>query len=62
MPLNSIQKLDKISTKLLLAKGLFIRSPNISHPDKVDFVQKQNYLGTIFGKQRPLNAIEITNL
>jgi hypothetical protein len=47
---------------ILIAKGLFMRPPFISTPDKVDFVKKQNFLTGFFGERRAVNAIEITNL
>ncbi|WP_042224605.1 DUF3231 family protein [Oceanobacillus manasiensis] len=47
----------------LLSKGLFIRSPFVSTPDTVDFVDKKNYLGGFLNfNNRPLNVIEITHL
>lgn len=47
---------------ILIVKGLFMRPPFISTPDKVDFIKKQNFLTGFLGERRPLNAIEITNL
>ncbi|MGK9185582.1 DUF3231 family protein [Priestia filamentosa] len=52
------------STDLLLEKGLYIRAPYISYPTKTDFVDSHKYLSgfSLFSKQRPLNAIEISHL
>lgn len=47
---------------LLLAKGLFLRSPTIPIPEKLGFVHKQSYLSGFFGDKRPLNAVEIGNI
>jgi hypothetical protein len=47
---------------VLIAKGLFMRPPVISTPDKADFVKKRNFLTGFFGDRRPVNAIEITHL
>jgi hypothetical protein len=47
---------------VLLAKGLFVRPPSISTPDKIDFIKKQSFLTGFFGERRKLNAIEITSL
>ncbi|MGG0369761.1 DUF3231 family protein [Priestia endophytica] len=52
------------STDLLLEKGLYIRAPYIPYPTQTDFVDSHKYLSgfSILGKQRPLNAIEISHL
>lgn len=47
---------------LMLEKGIFSRSPLIPPPHEVDFVKEQGYLTGWFGRRRPLNAIEITNI
>lgn len=49
-------------TNLKLSKGIFMRPPAISIPDKVEFVQKQSFLTGWFGDRRPLNAIEISHM
>ncbi|RPJ98183.1 DUF3231 family protein [Priestia endophytica] len=52
------------STDLLLEKGLYIRAPYIPYPTQTDFVDSHKYLSgfSLFSKQRPLNAIEISHL
>lgn len=52
------------STDVLLSKGLFIRSPYIPYPTKTDYVDSKKYLSgySLFSKQRPLNAVEISHL
>ncbi|MFE8695929.1 DUF3231 family protein [Cytobacillus sp. FJAT-53684] len=62
--LNETSKLFERSTKTLLAKGLFVRMPYIAYPTKTDFVDTKKYLSglSLFSKQRPLNAIEISHL
>ncbi|KYG27800.1 DUF3231 family protein [Priestia endophytica] len=52
------------STDLLLEKGLYIRAPSIPYPTQTDFVNSHKYLSgfSLLGKQRPLNAIEISHL
>ena len=47
---------------LLLAKGLYVRAPYIEMPDKVEYIKKQSFLGSLMGQQRPLLAVEITNI
>lgn len=58
---ESLQLYDKI-VELMLHKGIFSRPPTINAPKQIDFVKNQDYLNGWFGKQRPLNAIEINGL
>lgn len=63
--LDEIRKLDQMATQVLQSKGLYVRSPYISVPENVDFVENQNYLSGGFfgfGEKRPLTAIEIAHL
>ncbi|MGG1576119.1 DUF3231 family protein, partial [Fictibacillus sp. NRS-1165] len=60
--INQALELHLIVKELALEKGIFIRSPYIPFPDTVEFASKQSYLGTLFGKQRPLNVIEMTHI
>ncbi|KKI90080.1 hypothetical protein WQ54_23480 [Bacillus sp. SA1-12] len=61
--LVSSANLHDKARKLMLAKGIYIRPPQISTPDKVTFVKKQSFLFDFIGQQkRPLSAIEITHL
>lgn len=54
-----IAKVDQV----LLAKGLFPKSPNMELPDQVEHVYDKGYYGSLLGKnERPLNAIEISNI
>lgn len=50
------------SLQVLLSKGLYNRAAYIPIPQRVEFIQKQNYLTGWFGERRPLNAMEITQL
>lgn len=54
--------LQKVVKGVLLDKGLYIRHPYISTPTEVDFVTKQSFLGSVFGGERPLTAVEISHL
>jgi hypothetical protein len=47
---------------MLQSKGLMERPPAIALPEKIEFVEKQNFLAGWFGHQRPLNTIEISSL
>jgi len=55
--------IDERVTKLLLDRGLLIRTPYISVPDSVKFVQGSTFIGSFFGTaERKLLAIEIAVL
>lgn len=60
--LNESTRLLNKATEIMLSKGIFIRSPYIPTPKKVEYVQKQRYLNGWFGHHRPLNAIEMSNI
>lgn len=62
--LSETSELFERSSKVLLSKGLFIRAPYIAYPTKTDFVDSKKYLSgfSLFSKQRPLNAVEISHL
>lgn len=59
---NSTVNLITEVNALLIAKGFYIKPPQIPTPEKVDFIKKQNYLNGFFGNVRPLHALEITHL
>ncbi|WP_347834852.1 DUF3231 family protein [Gracilibacillus sp. JCM 18860] len=61
--LAEVNDMDTTVKKILLEKGLYVRSPYIPpYPVKIDFVKKQNFLTGWFGERRPLLSLEITNL
>ncbi|MFD0824073.1 DUF3231 family protein [Neobacillus sp. M.A.Huq-85] len=47
---------------LMLKQGTYVRTPYISTPDVVDFVEKQQFLAGFFGKKRSLTSVEVTHL
>lgn len=47
---------------VLIAKGLLTKQPNIPVPKKTVFINNKGYYGSIFGANRPINAIEISNI
>jgi hypothetical protein len=62
---GSIGSATKLSNKcddLLLTKGLYVRSPYIPVPEKVEFVHKQSFLNGFIGDKRPLSCMEISEL
>ncbi|MFD1413372.1 DUF3231 family protein [Oceanobacillus jeddahense] len=54
--------LHKKANSLLLEKGLFVRAPDITPPDRIAFVTDNSFLGKWMGDTRPLTALEIANL
>lgn len=60
--LASAAELNHKVTQVLLSKGLYIRPPYISIPQKVQYVKKEGFLGHLMGDQRPLLAVEISHL
>nr|WP_263324500.1 DUF3231 family protein [Neobacillus sp. Marseille-Q6967] len=47
---------------VLMEKGFIIKPPQIPIPNRVDFVNKQNYMKGFLGDTRPLHAMEVTHL
>lgn len=60
--LDDVKKLDNDATNLLLNKGLFIRAPFTSIPEKVEFIKDKNFVDDLFGKHRPLLTVEIAHI
>lgn len=58
---SETMQLYKVSKDLLLAKGLYVRSPFIPN-EKVEFVNKQAFLFDVIGEKRPLIVSEVGNL
>jgi hypothetical protein len=52
------------SSDVSLSKGLFVKAPTIPYPTKTDYIDSKKYLSglSLFGKKRPLNAVEISQL
>jgi hypothetical protein len=55
-------KLDNDVTDLLLNKGIYVRAPFISTANNIEYVQDNSFLNDLFGKHRPLLAVEIAHL
>lgn len=60
--LASATNLFNMSSRVLLAKGIQGRPPCIPYPKEITFVKSQSFLSGWLGEQRPLTAIEISNL
>ncbi|MBM7572423.1 DUF3231 family protein [Aquibacillus albus] len=53
------------ATELSVQKGIMIRPPYMSYPEKVEFIEDKSYFSASlnpFTSKRPLNAIEISHL
>jgi len=55
-------KMQDLTRDIQLKQGTYVRPPYISIPDKVDFVEQQQWLAGFFGKKRSLSSVEITHL
>jgi hypothetical protein len=58
---SSTELYNRVSS-ILLSRGLYLRTPFIAVPDKVDFVKKQSFFAGYWGERRPLTSIEISHL
>ncbi|HHV64700.1 MAG TPA: DUF3231 family protein [Peptococcaceae bacterium] len=60
--IDDTKKIIRLADDVLLAKALFHKSPTIIKPDKVDYIHNKKYYGSFWGSDRPLNAMEISNI
>jgi hypothetical protein len=60
--ISSTMELMNETKKVLLSKGLEVRSPYIPPLTEAEMVKEKQFLAGWIGKQRPLTAIEITHL
>ncbi|ARK31288.1 hypothetical protein BkAM31D_16295 [Halalkalibacter krulwichiae] len=58
---QSLELYDRV-TSISLNKGIINKPPTLNNQQKIDFERKQNYLTGLFGKRRPINAIEISGV
>ncbi len=58
---NQSTRLYQEATTLMLSKGIYDRPPMIPYPKEVEYIEKYSYLSG-FGKKRPFNVSEITEL
>lgn len=59
---NQTELLYDHNAELMQEKGVFIRSPYIEYPDKVEYVTDRRFIGGLVGHRRPLLGIEIAHL
>ncbi|HET7521835.1 MAG TPA: DUF3231 family protein [Bacillales bacterium] len=60
--MREYQQVHETATRLLLEKGLYIRPPYIPVPKKVNFITSHDFFGGGMAENRPLIALEISNL
>lgn len=62
--LHSTSKLYHLSNSILEKKGFLVRSPSISIPQKIDYIDNKKYMSgiSLFRAIRPLNAMEVSHL
>lgn len=60
--LSESARLYNKATEIMLAKGIFIRSPYIPEAKQVEYVQHESYMAGWFGNRRPLNVIEMSSI
>jgi len=59
---NEAMNLHDHTKQTMLEKGIYVRSPYISYPEKIEFVEKQSFLTGWLGNKRPLTATEMSHL
>lgn len=60
--LKETMKLHNENTEIMLEKGIYIRPPILTKPDKVEFITKQSFMEGLVGRKRPLTAVEISHM
>jgi hypothetical protein len=60
--LEAAVKLQDLTRNLMLKQGTYVRLPHISIPDKVEFVERQQFLAVFFGPIRALTGLKVTHL
>ncbi|TVY11428.1 DUF3231 family protein [Paenibacillus cremeus] len=60
--IESLSSQYNSASDLLLQKGVFIRSPIIPVPEKVEYIQEESFLSGVFGRHRPITAVELSHV
>ncbi|CAG7615828.1 hypothetical protein PAESOLCIP111_01831 [Paenibacillus solanacearum] len=60
--LQQSAELYQNAVNLMQSKGVYDRPPKIPYPESVAFVEKASYMSGWLGEQRPLNALELTEI
>jgi hypothetical protein len=59
---NQAETMYDRNVELQQDKGVFIRAPYLSYPEKVEYITEKSFLGGLIGHKRPLLAIEIAHV
>ncbi|MBU3568636.1 DUF3231 family protein [Priestia aryabhattai] len=60
--LTETMTLFEMSKDMLLAKGIYVRSPYFPNLDHIDLVEGKSFIWDFLGEKRPLSAMEASNL
>jgi hypothetical protein len=60
--LQQSDQLFDMACEIMLEKGVFIRSPYMAYPERVEYVKDTDFMGGVIGKKRPLLAMEVAHL
>lgn len=50
------------AVELMLSKGIYDRPPKMNYPDKIEYVRDGSMISGFLSKNRPLNAIELSEI
>ncbi|WP_078596515.1 DUF3231 family protein [Evansella clarkii] len=56
---ESVELYDR-ATEVLVRKGIISKPPSFNNSQKIDYINKQDYLTGWFGKRRPISAVEVS--
>jgi len=59
---DQAEKLYDYNVEVMQEKGVFIRAPYMSYPEKIEYVTEKKFLGGLIGHRRPLLGIEIAHV
>ncbi|HWR55858.1 MAG TPA: DUF3231 family protein [Negativicutes bacterium] len=60
--ISEVKEIDERAAQVEKTKGLSLREPYISSPEKAEFIQDGSFLGGFFAEKRPLSVVEIANI
>lgn len=60
--MEDASNLFNVVVDLMQNKGIYIRMPSMIYPNKIDYINKENFLTGWFGRRRSLLGIEVTQL
>lgn len=60
--ISEVKEIDERAIQVEKTKGLYMREPCISAPEKAEFVQNGSFFGGFFAEKRPISVLEIANI